>query len=863
MEDRISFNWKDLFVKVLFLVVFFLILLWLYPNNNLTTFYDKVYNANIQTMKVAARSHYTIDRLPKSGNSKRMTLSEMEEEKLVLPFLDKDGKRCNTEESYVEVTKLSSKEYALKVSLTCGNQTDYIMDTIGTYSECGGESCDVETPKTKVDDKKDSTSSQIDNNINNQNQTDDNITGDKDLDDNEQIGDKDLEDGQCTATEYEYKRSKQEKNYEECPTGFIQTGKYCTKSVVESIGPATVVPGKTKKVVTEAKVNPGTGYKVYAEPIIDTKYICGSEYDNAGTYDKPTKCIVTATASAPAERKDTYTCSEKYSNPGTYTTYTKCYGSNQKSDPAVLRSKFICGSEYDNAGTYSAPVACKKTTTEEKEAISKTTYTCSTAYDNAGTYTTNTLCYKINRVTEPAKLISQTKTYTCSTAYDNPGTYKVPTNCLKTTEETAISPRTATTTSYTDYDEPYKKTIPGYYTNWNCGTCAVRKYTTSKVSTNTTKYDPRGSATEYICSNTNCPGYVKVFYYVVYTRSWVAPKTTYTCSSAYNNAGTYNYYVQCSRTVTTTKYSYTCSSYYDNDGTYNTQTTCRKKVTTKTPALEKIQNVYKCDSTFINAGTYDKPTTCYKDVKLTDPSVSKTTYTCSSYYDNAGTYNEPTTCKKVKVQDFRPVKEDSYICSNKYQNAGTYNIPTNCIYSSDFIDEPIKDTKYVCNNTYDNRGTYNEPVLCIRKGSASTDAYESQNRTCPTGYIQSGTLCYKKLKNDDTYYCTDANAKLVGKTCVKTTTGSSRLECPAGTIMSHGNCYKHTSTMFERAEKECKETTEFIWSPTETLPGWERTGETRKTNVRCPEVTDCTKPSVEGTTITCPTKTEEDFFGEK
>ncbi len=892
MEDRISFNWKDLFVKVLFLVAFFLILLWLYPNNNLTTFYDKVYNANVQTMKEAAKSYYTVERLPKSGSSKRMTLDQMEDVKMILPFLDKDGKRCDVNDSYVEVTRLSSQEYALKVSLTCGKQSDYIIDTIGCYDVCEGGNCGNNTikPNDESSSQNDG-NNQIDDKENNISNPDkDNGSGDKDVDEDNQVGDKDL-DGACTATEYEYKRSKKEVTYGSCPNGYIKNGKYCTKSMINEVMAATLVAGKTRKIVTDAKVNPGKGYKVYAEPTINTKYICGSEYDNAGTYTVPTKCIKTSSAIAEAVRKDTYTCSSKYANPGSYTVYTKCYGSDQKTDEAVKKTEYICGTNYDNAGTYTVPTTCKKVITDEKKADAKTTYTCSTAYDNAGTYTTNTICYKNNRVNEAAKLTSQVKTYTCSTAYDNAGTYKVPTTCTKTTVETKTSPLISSTTtyecssyydnagtytapttcrkSYKTYANSEAKTTSGYYRDWNCGTCSTKKYTSPQYSTSTTKYDPRGTATEYICSGTNCPGYVKVYYYVVYTRSWVAGKTTYECSSYYDNAGTYSSSVQCYKTHTTTatapgttKNVYECSSIYDNAGKYSSAVTCKKTIKTSAPAPEKVTNTYTCDSSFINAGTYTVPTTCYKDVKTTANSVAKTTYTCSSIYDNAGTYNVPTTCKKVNLQTAEAVAKDSYTCSSKYQNAGTYNIPTKCVYSAAYADEPSVDIKYVCDNTYDNAGVYKSPTKCIRKGSINVTPLMSQIRSCPKGYTESGTICYKTVKSDDTHYCSDANATLVGKTCEKTVKGKSVYKCPKGMILSYGKCYEFKSTTIELKEEDCKETTEYIWSPTETLEGWERTGETRKTNVRCPVVTDCTKKE-NSNVIQCPTQQEEDFFGGK
>ena len=103
----------------------------------LDTFYDKVFNDNIQTMKNAARNYYTVDRLPDTiGETKSMSLKQLIDNKIILEFSDKDGKACDTANSYVQVTKTLDSEYALKVQLTCGDESDYIIDTIGCNGTC-------------------------------------------------------------------------------------------------------------------------------------------------------------------------------------------------------------------------------------------------------------------------------------------------------------------------------------------------------------------------------------------------------------------------------------------------------------------------------------------------------------------------------------------------------------------------------------------------------------------------------------------------------------------------------------------------------------------------------------------------------
>ena len=115
---KVGINWVDIIVKIVLIILFILLLLWIIPNPQIDTFYDRVFNENIQTMKEAARNYYTVDRLPKNiGESTSITLQEMINSKMVLPFVDKDNNTCNTTNSFVQVTKTGENEYVLKVMI--------------------------------------------------------------------------------------------------------------------------------------------------------------------------------------------------------------------------------------------------------------------------------------------------------------------------------------------------------------------------------------------------------------------------------------------------------------------------------------------------------------------------------------------------------------------------------------------------------------------------------------------------------------------------------------------------------------------------------------------------------------------------
>ena len=105
-ETRKSTVIRDLIIKIFLILLFVFLITILFPMPNLTAFYDSVFNNNVQSMKDAADSYFTKDRMPeKVGDSVKLTLQDMLDKKLILPFLDKDGNECDTKKSYVKVTK--------------------------------------------------------------------------------------------------------------------------------------------------------------------------------------------------------------------------------------------------------------------------------------------------------------------------------------------------------------------------------------------------------------------------------------------------------------------------------------------------------------------------------------------------------------------------------------------------------------------------------------------------------------------------------------------------------------------------------------------------------------------------------------
>lgn len=143
-EERKGFPIRDFILKLILIIIFVLLLMWLLPTKNgqnvdLSPLTDRIFNANIQEMKEAAIPYFTTERLPKKvGDVEKITLQEMLDEKLLIEFRDKNGDTCDTKNSYVSVTK-EENEYLMKVYLKCNDDEDYILVHIGCYSYCTSE----------------------------------------------------------------------------------------------------------------------------------------------------------------------------------------------------------------------------------------------------------------------------------------------------------------------------------------------------------------------------------------------------------------------------------------------------------------------------------------------------------------------------------------------------------------------------------------------------------------------------------------------------------------------------------------------------------------------------------------------------
>ena len=141
---------KEFILKLILIIIFVLLLLWLvpWPNmdeymNSLNPLKDQIFNSNVQTMKDAGITYFTSERLPQNvGDKVTLTLQEMLDKKLILPFTDRNGKSCDVTKSYITLEKKET-EYVMKVNLKCGEEEDYILVHLGCYSYCESAICEA------------------------------------------------------------------------------------------------------------------------------------------------------------------------------------------------------------------------------------------------------------------------------------------------------------------------------------------------------------------------------------------------------------------------------------------------------------------------------------------------------------------------------------------------------------------------------------------------------------------------------------------------------------------------------------------------------------------------------------------------
>ena len=154
-DDSKNVSIRGIVVKILLIILVICILMWIFPtkkdlennlsnvninngsNVNIDPLLNTIFGQNIRTMQAAGRAYYYSATLPKNvGDSSNITLQELINKKMLIEFKDKNGNSCNTNASYVQLTKTGTNKYEMKTYLQCSGEENYIIDNLGCTDLC-------------------------------------------------------------------------------------------------------------------------------------------------------------------------------------------------------------------------------------------------------------------------------------------------------------------------------------------------------------------------------------------------------------------------------------------------------------------------------------------------------------------------------------------------------------------------------------------------------------------------------------------------------------------------------------------------------------------------------------------------------
>ena len=413
-NDKKGFSILDIIVKIILFALFIFILVWLFNKKvpNMTPFYSNVFRENIKYMQEAAESYFTDDKMPTEvGGEVKMTLSEMIEKKLILPFVDKDGNSCDLNNSYVTITKQPDESWILKTNLECGSEKDYTIKVLGCHNYCKDNNCEKVCKIEKL-------------------------------------------------TSYQYKKQvTTTKTKYSCKSGYTLNGKYCYKTVL---------------VDTQSAEKTIVDYKIYTEDAsVRYSYSCPSGYtqEGSGSTMKCYKNVTTYSCPSGYTQEGSGSTMKCYKN---VTTYSCPSGYTQEGSGSSMKcykniTTYSCPSGYTQEGSGSTMKCYKNKTTCSTYTVSEP-YDCNcTGRWSGGQYITScSTCYKdvVKESCSTSKsytdrLSSTTKSYTDRLS----STSKSYTDRLSSTSKSYTDRLSSTTKSYTDRIATTTKSYTNKITN--------------------------------------------------------------------------------------------------------------------------------------------------------------------------------------------------------------------------------------------------------------------------------------------------------------------------------------------------------------------------------------------------------------
>ena len=710
---KLKIDWKNLILKLILILLVILLIIWIFPMPKLDTFYSKVYNDNLNTMKEASENYFTSDKLPsKTGDSVTIKLQDMLDKKLVTNFTDKNNNQCSSTNSFATVTKTDNSNYVLKVQLSCDEKTDYILENLNTTSISNNKKVNNNSSDNNTSDDKDEDDDNEDDGI----EIDESILNEK-----ENKYEKGYSD-----VEYQYKKAitKTTTTYV-CPEGYVKDNNVCYKYETGETIDATPLYFDDVVIKTDAKKNTTGGYTKKADVIktIDKiENVCPEGYTlNGGICYKYTNVTVVPGTT-------TFTCPDGYTRNGDTCTITT------KATKNGGETSYTCPSGYELKGT-----SCVAYTSLIRSTTNGSTYyTC----DNGGSLSGSRCYYS-------ASYRRGNTTYSCPYGYSDNGS-----NCYKTESYTG---------SYHAGTSSYGNCPSGFNANGNIcyyNATQTKSWSNPTVQTSKTPLSVYENATsKRILTNASSACTLRGCNYIYY---YYTAKTSYSCP---RGGSLSNGYCTTSRPVNYSSAYYTC-----NDGSRQSSSTCYKKVYANKVANTSNGSYYCPNGGSIsgsqcvysatyhrNSGTtqescpsgyYRSGNQCMKSTNATKK-TSSTTYSCPAGYSVNGNQ-----CTKT-VKATKNTTETKYTCPTGYVKEGTtcyqYTEPTT-----------KKTYKYSCPEGFTKEGE-GESTTCTKKVESKTTLYcENEGEelvgdkcvktekgglrgySCPTGYILHKDKCVKR-----------------------------------------------------------------------------------------------------------------------
>lgn len=145
-EEKRSFPIRAVLFKMVIIIILIMLMVWLLPGSLFSN--KEILNKHTNTMKDAALSYYTDEKLPVQNDEKsKITLKKMIQLNLLEELKHNSDKTCDSESSYVEIQKRNDG-YLMTIYVKCGKNKKTTEIKINKYDYCKTTLCEKDTENT-------------------------------------------------------------------------------------------------------------------------------------------------------------------------------------------------------------------------------------------------------------------------------------------------------------------------------------------------------------------------------------------------------------------------------------------------------------------------------------------------------------------------------------------------------------------------------------------------------------------------------------------------------------------------------------------------------------------------------------------